>query len=299
MLLSRAEVGRVVGGGDDADRLVAEALQQRVVHGGPAGEQRDLGLEAEVGVGAHELHRVGAGEAVEHAVDVADLGDEGRVVGRHQRRPQLLDDLAAGVLEHALERRHLLVAEGEVVGDGGDALELQLLGRVVAHHVAALPRGRRGPDDERVGLALRHVLGGGEADQRRGVVAHVVGDGEQLEGGERAEDDVDLVALDHLLRLGLGAGRVAAGVGDQQLHLAAGQRVVLLLQERGDALLHLDAALRQRPGLDREQADLERRALRMHGRHLQRGGAGAGCQHALQDGSALNSHWSHSPWFAV
>ena len=154
------------------------------------------------------------------------------------------------------------MAEGEVVGDGGHALELQLLGRVVAHHVAALPRGGGGADDERVGLALRHVLGRGQADQRRRVVAHVVGDGEQLEGGERPEDDVDLVALDQLLRLGLGAGRVAAGVGDQQLDLAAGERVALLLQEGGDALLHLDAALRQRPGLDREQADLERRALR-------------------------------------
>ena len=32
----------------------------------------------------------------------------------------------------------------------------------------------------------------------------------------------------------------------------------------GDALLHLDAALGQRTGLDREQTDLERRSLRMH-----------------------------------
>ena len=54
---------------------------------------------------------------------------------------------------------------------------------------------------------------------------------------------------------------------DQQIDLAAGERVALLLQKRGDALLHLDAALRQRAGLDGQQADLERRALGVHGRH--------------------------------
>ena len=37
---------------------------------------------------------------------------------------------------------------------------------------------------------------------------------------------------------------------DDQLDLAAGERVALLLEERGDALLHLDAALRERAGLD-------------------------------------------------
>ena len=46
---------------------------------------------------------------------------------------------------------------------------------------------------------------------------------QQLEGGKRAEDDVDLVALDQFLRLGLGAGRVAAGVGGDELDLAAGE----------------------------------------------------------------------------
>ena len=121
------------------------------------------------------------------------------------------------------------------------------------------------------GLALRCVTSSAAARliSGVGVVAHVVGDGQQLEGGERPQDDVDLVALDHLLRLGLGAGRVAAGVGDEQLDLAAGERVVLLLQERGDALLHLDAALRERAGLDGEQADLERRGLGVHIGRLQ------------------------------
>src|SRR5262249_23740570 len=107
----------------------------------------------------------------------------------------------------------------------------------------------------------------------------------------RAEDGIDLVALDDLLRLGLGTGRVAARIGDEQLDLAARERVALLLEEGRDALLHLDAALRQRSRLDREQADLEGRALGDGGRGETRGGgAGAGGQHALEDGSPLDCH---------
>ena len=89
----------------------------------------------------------------------------------------------------------------------------------------------------------------------------VVGDGEELEGGERPDDQVDAVALDQLLRLGLGARGVAARVADDQLRLAAGERVVPVLEEADHALLHLDAALGERPGLHREQADADRLVL--------------------------------------
>ena len=75
LVARRVALGRIPGGRDDADRLVAQALQQGVVHGGPAGQQRDPVLEPEIRVGAHEFHRIGAGEAVEHAVDVGDLRD--------------------------------------------------------------------------------------------------------------------------------------------------------------------------------------------------------------------------------
>jgi hypothetical protein len=138
-----------------------------------------------------------------------------------------------------------------------------------------LRRRRRRPDDERVSPALGDVLGSRQADQGGGIVAHIVEDREQLEGRQRPDDDVDLVALDQLLRLGLGARRVAAGVGNDEVDLAAGQRAVLLLEEGADALLHLDAALGERAGLDREQADLERRALGDR-RHADGGGGGAG-----------------------
>ena len=104
---------------------------------------------------------------------------------------------------------------------------------------------------------------------------------QQLEGGERAEDDVDLVALDQLLGLGLGAGRIAAGIGGDEVDLAAAHRVVRLLEEGEDALLHLDAALGERTGLHREKPELERRGLRDSRRRKagQRGGrAGSGAR---------------------
>ena len=103
----------------------------------------------------------------------------------------------------------------------------------------------------------------------------VIGDGKQLECGERAEDHVDVVALDQFLRLGLGAGRIAAGVADHQLDLATGQHVVAVLEEEVGALLHLDAALRQRAGLDGEQADADRLVL-CDGGHRQCSSGGAG-----------------------
>jgi hypothetical protein len=196
----------------------------------------------------------------------------------HRRRPELLDDLVAGILVDALERRHLLVAEGEVVGDGGHSLD-----SVVAHGVPALPRRGRGADDERVGLPLCNVLGRRETDERGGLVPHLVGDGKQLEGGERAEDDVDLVD----------PGRIAAGVGDQQLHLLP--CVALLLGERRDPLLHLDAALGERAGLNGQKSNLAGHALRESGRREFSGSCtSAGRQHALQDGSALDSMTFHS-----
>jgi len=37
------------------------------------------------------------------AIDVADLGNEGGVIRGDQRRPQLLDDLAAAIFENTLE----------------------------------------------------------------------------------------------------------------------------------------------------------------------------------------------------
>ena len=94
------------------------------------------------------------------------------------------------------------------------------------------------------------------------MLRHVIGDGEQLERGQWARHDIDMVALDQLLRLVLGAGRVAAGIGDDEFDLAPGQGHVAVLEERGEALLHLDAALGERARLHAEEAEPQGRALR-------------------------------------
>src|SRR5262249_9811158 len=88
-----------------------------------------------------------------------------------------------------------------------------------------------------------------------------VGDRQELEGGERADDQVDVVALDQLLGLRLRPRGIPAGVAHDELGLAAGERVVPVLEEAGHPLLHLDAALGQRTGLHGEQAEANRFAL--------------------------------------
>src|SRR5260370_41804195 len=71
-----------------------------------------------------------------------------------------------------------------------------------------------------------------------------------------------IVELNEFLCPGLGTRRIAAGVCRNELDFAATERTALLLEECRNALLHLDAALGERAGLDREQANLERRRLR-------------------------------------
>src|SRR4029453_336255 len=95
------QVGGVRAAADQADRLVAEAAQQRVVAAGRAGAQRQL--EAGPGVLLQEAQRVRPGKALAYAVAIGDLRDERRIVRRHERRPDFLDDLAAVALESLLD----------------------------------------------------------------------------------------------------------------------------------------------------------------------------------------------------
>src|SRR2546422_5466051 len=107
------------------------------------GQHRDLAPEPGVLELLDEAERGDAGEADENGVDVAsELADVGRLVRRAQRRPELLDDLATGVLEGLVEARHHLVAEGEVVGDGRDLRVAQRLRGVGAEGLGGLARGR-------------------------------------------------------------------------------------------------------------------------------------------------------------
>ena len=190
---------------------------------GEGGAADDRLLEAEILVLLHEAQRIGAGEPAGHHIAILNLRDERRVVRRRQRRPDFLHDLAAEILERALEAADLLVAECKIVAHGDRGFDLQFLEGVIGHRIHALRGAVRRAHDERIGLALGDILRAGVAERRHLVLREIVDDREMFERRERSHDHVDLVALDEFDRLGLGAGRIAAGVRDDQFDLAAGQ----------------------------------------------------------------------------
>src|SRR5499427_5036854 len=271
LLVARGvDVVRVEVARDHADRLVPEGLQQGVVTRGRTGHHGES--EPLILVLLHELQRIRPREALNDRVGAADLHDVRRVVRRHQRRPQLLRDPPARILEDPLEAPHLLVAECEVVGEGDEALEFELLRGVVGQGVHALRGGGGGADEEGIGLALGHVFGRREAQDRHLRLGGVVADGQKLEGRQRPQDHVDVVALDQLLRLGLGARGIASSVGHDQLDLPAREDVVAVLQEADHALLHLDASRGERSRLHGQEPNLDGLRLREGGRPREGGG---------------------------
>jgi hypothetical protein len=77
--------------------------RKRFVDGGPAVDQRYPGLQP-VLILLDELERRRAGDHGHDRVGVApELRDVGREVHGPERHPELLDNLAAGLLEGALE----------------------------------------------------------------------------------------------------------------------------------------------------------------------------------------------------
>ena len=144
---------------DDADGLVAHARQDGLVGRAPAADQRDAGLESRLVVLLHELNRQTAREERPHRIDVtANLRDVRAEVRRVQRHPQLLDDLAPGVLERLLKAAEALPAEGIVCGDRRDLLVLELRRHPLAEGMVRLARRKPGPHHPLRGLPLSHVV---------------------------------------------------------------------------------------------------------------------------------------------
>ena len=163
-----------------------------------------------------------------------------------------------------MKARRGLVPIGEVIGDDRDALVAERLRRVFAERVVRLRRGADGAHEPGVGLALREVLSRRRArHDRRARRADVVVDGERLERGERPDQHRHLQPLDQLLRLGARLGGIAAGVGDDELDLAAGDGVVALLEKELDAFFHLLAAGGERAGAHGQETDPDRLGLRV------------------------------------
>src|SRR6185312_16185324 len=115
--------GSVPASGDDPERFVAHDAQNALIGAAGVTKQRDLAVQSLVRVLLQETQGIDAVVADINRIEVAlELREEGAVVGGADRRPELLHDLAAIVLEGALEAGGALVAIGEIVGDGGDAL---------------------------------------------------------------------------------------------------------------------------------------------------------------------------------
>src|SRR4029434_3710619 len=136
-LVHRRVEGRAVDERADAtDGLVTEGGQDELVEGRAAADQRQLRLQPGVLVLLGAARRRDRHHQGEHRVGVApDLGEIGREVRGVEGRPELLDDLAAVLLEGLLEATDDLPAERVVHADDGDALVPERLVRLSAARV--------------------------------------------------------------------------------------------------------------------------------------------------------------------
>src|SRR3954463_1812585 len=279
LVVWRVQRRRVPARRVDADRLVAHVLQDPFVDAGRVPEHRQLALQPELRQLPQETQTVRSCEAGVETFDVGlQVAEIRSVIGHVERRPELLHDLAARVLVGVVESRRALMTVGEVVGHGGDLFQAELLRRELAEDVGRLRRGPDGVDDVLVLLLLREVVlrRRGRGDERHRGRADVVVDGEGLEGGERPDDDVDLLALDELLGPRLRHRGLPARVGDDEDRLASAEHVVALLEEEIDPFLHLPPAGGERPRADAEEPDPDRLALRRGARRET--GCGGDCR---------------------
>src|SRR5207248_2774521 len=101
-----------------------------------------------------------ASSAAFSMMPATEPGDVGGVVGSVEWRPELLDDLAAGLLVGPLEAGRDLPAEGEVVADHGHPLVAEVVVDPFAERVRRLRARPARAHDPRAALALREVIGG-------------------------------------------------------------------------------------------------------------------------------------------
>jgi len=171
-------------------------------------------------------------------------------VGGAERREELLNDLAAGVLERPLEGGARLVAEREVLGDDRDLPVLEGLVDPLAERVGRLARRPARAHDVLAAPTLGQILGGDGRRERRDLAAlDVRQERVGFRGAQRSDEELHALALDERPRLREGGGGLRLGILDEQLDLARGQALALLLEVELEAVLHLLAVRRQRPRL--------------------------------------------------
>jgi len=110
-------------------------------------------------------------------------------------------------------------------------------------------------------VPLRHVLSRGDANRGYLLFREIVGDRQRLEGGERANNAMDIIFLDSFLRLGACSRRSAGRVRNNQLDLAARKRCFRVPSETSSSKFHVDAAGGQRSGFGGQQTDPDRSAI--------------------------------------
>ncbi len=80
-------------------------------------------------------------------------------------------------------------------------------------------------------------------------LADVIVDGQGLERRQRPNQNLRAIALDQLLRLGLGNGRLAGSVGGDDLDLPAAHFALVRIDAELEAFFHLPAASASAPDL--------------------------------------------------
>src|SRR5262249_25337319 len=162
--------------------------------------------------------REDAEDGVQVAPELRQVGCEVRVA---ERRPELLHDLTARVLEGALKATRHLPAEGEVIADHGDLAIAEVVVHPLAEGLRGLGARPSRSHDVRAPLALRDVLRGHNGENRRHLlVGHVAGHRITHRGGEWSHEYVHALALYEAARLGETGGRLALVVLGDELHFA-------------------------------------------------------------------------------
>ena len=200
-----------------------------------------------------------------------DLRQFGRIIELAERHVDLVGDLA---LEEALEAGER-IAPGLVIGrDQEDLLQAGVL-RVFAGHAERLVV-LIGRDEEiRIAFLAGEIGGAGvRADQDRSGIGHRFEDSPENIGEDRADDEVDLIALEQ--RLGLGDGDVGLEfvVLHDHLDLAAAELAAEVLDRELEAVAQLLAEHRRRSGERGDDADLELFLCAHGGGHKRQGRSG-------------------------
>ena len=255
------EAGGVPTGAEGVDRLLAHQLENALVGARGISEHGEFPFQPVILELLQEAQRIAAGEAHVDAVHVGlDLRQVRRIVGRIERWPEFLHDLAAGRFEGELESAGALVAIGEILRDDRHSFKAKRLGRVIAQwvgHLRCRAEGVQHPGVHRVSLQIDGCCRG-RGDERHFRIANVAVDRQGLVGRQWTDHHRYFVAFDQLLGLGPREGGIAGRILGDQLDLAARNQAAAFLEIKSRTLRLLLAAGGQRAGIDGEESNFER-----------------------------------------